>query len=135
MSDEEVEADRRNDTAWDRPTWLLGTKGPNVRYPPHDPFGIYEENTGRGPVEGDCHGPDHGRPRPHSEQARALTTLELTWPVTLKKLKDQYKKLVKVHHPDANNGNKLAEERFKTISEAYAVMTTHLNEFEKAKAR
>jgi len=34
-------------------------------------------------------------------------------------IKRAYRDLAKKHHPDANLGNKAAEERFKEISEAY----------------
>jgi len=135
MSDEEVDADRRDDTAWNRPTWQLGAQGSINQFSPQDPFGIYGEFAGEPAVENNTNGADSGRPRPHSQEERALVTMELSWPLTLKRLKTQYKKLVKVHHPDANNGNKAAEERFKTISEAYVVLLAHLNEHEKAKSR
>jgi molecular chaperone DnaJ len=38
-------------------------------------------------------------------------------------LKAAYKNLAKKHHPDLNPGDKRAEERFKEISEAYAVLS------------
>jgi len=38
-------------------------------------------------------------------------------------LKKAYRKLAFLYHPDRNNGNKEAEERFKEISEAYAVLS------------
>jgi molecular chaperone DnaJ len=34
-----------------------------------------------------------------------------------------YRKLAQQHHPDANNGDEKAEERFKEVSEAYAVLS------------
>lgn len=37
-------------------------------------------------------------------------------------IKKAYRDLAKKHHPDANPGNKSAEERFKEISEAYYVL-------------
>src|ERR687887_1907693 len=37
-------------------------------------------------------------------------------------IKKAYRKLAKLHHPDANPGNKEAEERFKDISAAYDVL-------------
>src|SRR2546423_2057909 len=41
---------------------------------------------------------------------------------TEKEITRAYRKLAKVHHPDANAGNKDAEERFKEVSAAYDVL-------------
>src|SRR5919205_3322508 len=41
---------------------------------------------------------------------------------TEKEITRAYRKLAKQHHPDANPGNKEAEERFKDISAAYDVL-------------
>jgi curved DNA-binding protein len=38
-------------------------------------------------------------------------------------IKKAYRKLAMKHHPDRNQGNKQAEERFKEINEAYAVLS------------
>ena len=55
-------------------------------------------------------------------QARAFDTLDLTPPVTLEELKTRYRQLVKRYHPDANGGDRTAEERFKAVSAAYAAL-------------
>jgi curved DNA-binding protein len=38
-------------------------------------------------------------------------------------IKKAYRKLAMEHHPDRNQGNKTAEEKFKEVSEAYAVLS------------
>jgi len=42
---------------------------------------------------------------------------------TPEEIKKQYRKLAMAHHPDRNKGNPSAEERFKRINEAYAVLS------------
>jgi curved DNA-binding protein CbpA len=54
--------------------------------------------------------------------ANALDVLELSWPLTLADVKSRYKELVKLHHPDANGGDKAAEERLKVINLAYSTL-------------
>ena len=43
--------------------------------------------------------------------------------VTQEEIKKAYRRLSKKYHPDANPGNKEAENRFREISEAYAVLS------------
>ena len=42
--------------------------------------------------------------------------------MTFEEVKARYKALVKLHHPDANNGAKESEERLKRINEAFDLM-------------
>jgi curved DNA-binding protein len=42
---------------------------------------------------------------------------------TPEEIKKAYRKLAKKYHPDANPGDKLAEEKFKDINEAYEVLS------------
>jgi hypothetical protein len=117
MSDGEVEADIRFDTVWQRPSWPLGAKiracawrGARIE----DPFGTF----------GEARTPPHSEPATAEE--RALLVLDLQPPITVAIVKTRYKELVKRHHPDANGGDKAAEERFKQISEAYRTVMNRL---------
>ena len=59
---------------------------------------------------------------PTSDEAKALSTMDLTPPLTLEKLKSRYKELVKRFHPDTHGGDKAAEERLKLINQAYTTL-------------
>ena len=47
---------------------------------------------------------------------------EIEPPLTPVRLKARYKVLVKLHHPDAHGGDKVAEEKLKIINQAYATL-------------
>ena len=42
----------------------------------------------------------------------------------MEKIKKNYKKLVKIFHPDVNGNNKKAEEKFKEINNSYRILLT-----------
>ncbi len=120
MTTEEIEAELRRDTTWQRPTWPLGqTPGTRrVRIDPEhirDPFGFFDD---MGP---------NPKARPLTPEEEAARALDLTLPVTAPALKRRYKELVKLHHPDANGGDKAAEERFKQINQAYKTLLNSLD--------
>lgn len=50
-------------------------------------------------------------------------TLGVPVDTTLAQIKKEYKKLAKQFHPDKNQGDKSAEEKFKLINEAYEVLS------------
>ena len=116
MSPAQIEAHLRSDTSWQRPTWPLGRLGatglPDGAL--RDPMSILSAL--------------HERPRrTQTEQApvelrEPLATLGLAWPVTMGELKERYHALAKRHHPDANGGDRAAEERLKSINLAYAAL-------------
>jgi hypothetical protein len=55
-------------------------------------------------------------------QAIAMDTLQLAHNATLIEIKARYKELVKRFHPDANGGDRGAEERLKQVIKAYGVL-------------
>ena len=66
------------------------------------------------------------RSRPNC--ASRWAALGLSWPTTLDEVKARYKELAKRHHPDANGGDRDAEERLKAINLAYAAVRSRLAE-------
>lgn len=120
MSADEIEAMVRQDVTWQRPTWRLGerTAGRTVRFEAtmRDPFGLFGEEEA--PAQ---------KRRPPTAEEEAMRVLEIRLPFTRVELKARYKELVKRHHPDANGGDKDAEERFKVISQAYNTLLNSLN--------
>ena len=55
-------------------------------------------------------------------QVTAMDTLQLAHNATLIEIKARYKELVKRFHPDANGGDRGAEERLKKVIKAYSVL-------------
>jgi hypothetical protein len=119
MSEAEIEAELRQDTAWRRPTWPLGRLGATIwdterlGDPMSDPLGILAARRSATARRSDAAPP---------ELRESLAALGLSWPLTLTALKARYKELAKRHHPDANGGDRAAEERLKTINLAYATL-------------
>ena len=110
-----------------RPTWGLGSKpgaGPAQPRPHargqrfHDPlhvFARYQRAQSRSPAAPKARNllePDR----------RAFEALGLEGGAPASEIKRAYKSLVKIHHPDANGGDRSSEERLRTIIMAY----THL---------
>ena len=120
MDDAEIEDQVRRDTVWERPTWPFAGRQARVFAESriNDPLGAFSEH--------DPHEEEHPRFRPSrhgkTPEERALAVLEIEPPITVDRIKARYKELVKRHHPDANGGDKHAEERLKMINEAYSTL-------------
>jgi hypothetical protein len=130
MDPEEIEAHIRRDTTWQRPTWPLGGGASSrlrddIRV--HDPFGVFGGGFGPSGAAEAERAEAFRRRRPATPEEKAAAVLDLTLPVSLAEVKKQYKRLVKRHHPDANGGDKDAEERLKSINEAYATLRASLS--------
>lgn len=111
MSASDIEAHRRADVTWHRPSWRFGTAfGLDGGW--DDVFGL---------LGGAAAGPrPPSRPRGKAEEMRERLDLEAGF--TREELKRRYKTLAKQHHPDLHGGDKAAEERLKLINEAYTYL-------------
>ncbi|UUX51675.1 J domain-containing protein [Nisaea acidiphila] len=123
---DELEREIRRSTTWDRPTWPLGTAAAYRKFVAgdyKDPFGALNGDEEMGPASGN--GPS--RPGAETVEGKAFAIMGLEPPVSEVELKARYKQLVKKHHPDANGGDKQAEERLKIINEAYTTLKKFLS--------
>ena len=118
MQESEIEAFRVDAVTGHRPTWPLGKRTARPRdgsYHFEDPYAVYAD------VAEKAQPTHHERPlsRP---QIVALEVLNLDAGATLHQIKARYKELVKRFHPDANGGDRGAEERLKRVIQAYGVL-------------
>jgi len=121
MSVEQIENSIRSDTFWDRPSWPLKNSFKNV----FDDFNEYVEEfatTGNDKINDNYFRNKLLDESLTLEETKALKDLDLKMPLSLEKIKKNYKKLVKIFHPDVNGNNKKAEERFKQINESYKLL-------------
>lgn len=126
MSDDDILRYQREDVLGHRPTWRIGTK-PQSEEPQvwvKDDLGILADvgialGAARRRSRSELQLPTKDR-----EALRTLgfdlSTIEL--PLRKAQIKAQYKVMVKRYHPDANGGDRDAEERLKTINQAYAFL-------------
>lgn len=110
MSQAQIDAHRRADVTWHRPTWRFGTTF-DPAGPWQDLFGLLGEDAAKPP-----------QPRPRGKAEEMMARLGLDLGFTLDELKSRYKRLAKEHHPDLHGGDKDAEERLKLINEAYTYL-------------
>jgi DnaJ-domain-containing protein 1 len=81
-----------------------------------DPFGVFAKYRHR-----QAQTPAAERVRPlHEQDRRALETLGIIGHAKSDAIKSAYKALVKIHHPDANGGDKSSEDRLRAIIAAYS---------------
>lgn len=126
MSDDDIQRYQRQDVLGHRPTWRLGTK-PQREEPQvwvKDDLGILAEvgivlGAGRRKTRAELQIDPRDRDA-LTELGFDLATLQL--PLRKSELKKQYKIMVKRYHPDANGGDRAAEERLKSINQAYAFL-------------
>jgi len=122
MDEHQIEAHRRADTTWHRPSWRFGaTIGDDTdRF--HDPFGFFSSG---GPGHGESEAQRGGARAALGKAGEMMAVLGLEIGFTLEELKRCYKTLVKRHHPDLHGGDPAAEERLKQINEAYSFLVAN----------
>ena len=121
MSVDQIENSMRSDTVWDRPSWPLKGNYKNV----FDEFNEYVDDYIKNDENKLNENYFKNKLMDESlslEESQAIKKLELKMPITLEKIKKNYKKLEKIFHPDVNGNNKNAEEKFKQINESYKIL-------------
>ena len=122
LSVNQIENSMREDVIWNRPSWPL--KG--------NPQKIIDQinnffNEDFNEISSDRNSFDYFKNRIIDEKLsvdenKAIQVLNLSLPLDLAKIKKNYKKLVKIFHPDVNDNNKIAEEKFKEINKSYRIL-------------
>jgi len=132
MGADALEQEKRADVIGRRPTWPMGVgKRARIRRAQAEAL---EEAMRRWFAQSDIPGfegagkgaPPPPRRRPAGPVDEALAVLELDRTASPYEIKARYKALVKRHHPDANGGDKAAEERLKSINQAYTILKAQL---------
>ena len=118
MSVAEIEAEMRSDATWQRPSWPLGgwqAQEQRLRD---------RVNAGHGFPFGRGGGDDAKAPHavPATPEQDALAVLNLERNASFAEIKARYRELAKRHHPDANGGDREAEEKLKSINQAYTLL-------------
>ncbi|MEM7525111.1 MAG: J domain-containing protein [Pseudomonadota bacterium] len=126
-SEEELEAQRRADMSWERPTWKLGQKpirpdGPQAhsdgqawrRFGFQDPMEVLGENATINPGGREDSHRVRQRLLPKNEQS-ALEILGCTAEQTRAEIRTRFRALVKDLHPDMNGGQRSDEDRLRDV--------------------
>jgi hypothetical protein len=131
MSPGEVDAYQREALTGLRPTWKLGQRssGPNPKLNFYfrgayvDPSLVFNDGPNGGTVADEADkrngNPEKTERKRSKMQLAALETLHLDPDATLQDVKTRFKDLVKRFHPDANGGDRGAEERLRQVIKAY----------------
>ena len=120
MDDDQIQAFRLDALTGHRPTWQLGKRAAKARMG-QSPLGQLHDSHAVVDEDGDA---SVRRPERHLTrlQSMAFDQLQLPHNATLIEIKARYKELVKRFHPDANGGDRGAEERLKQVIKAYGVL-------------
>ena len=131
LSVNQIESSMRDDIIWNRPSWPLKGNPNNVL---DQIDNLFSEDLNY--LNLDKKNNEYFKNKLlddnlTQEENNALLTLGLKLPLNLEKIKKNYKKLVKIFHPDVNGNNKNAEEKFKEINKSYKTLLTKLKNGQK----
>ena len=121
MDDSQIQAFKLDAVTGHRPTWQLGKRAAKARMGQSPLGGVHDSHA---MFESDADAQTVRRPERHLTRLQiiAFDTLQLAHNATLIEIKARYKELVKRFHPDANGGDRGAEERLKQVIKAYGVL-------------
>jgi hypothetical protein len=120
MSDGDVKRFQKNASTGHRPTWSMGSNpyvkgGKAAESRLNDKYSLFDDGpAGQPKVE-----KAPRRPKVGKLTAESLSELDLDETASLNEVKARYKELVKRYHPDANGGERGAEERLRRVIRAY----------------
>lgn len=118
MSEREIEAFRIDAITGHRPTWPLGKRSARAqmgKFQVDDRIHAFADED----LEVATRPPER---KFTGLQRQAFNMLNLEERASLQEIKARYKELVKRFHPDANGGDRGAEERLKQVIKAYGVL-------------
>ena len=122
MSTDAVSKYQKDSLTGHRPTWKMGTGntpgGSTIGLNAQDPLNLFREFN-----HGATWRPKAERVEPapaiRNAERKALGVLGLDLDVSAADIKARFKLLVKRHHPDANGGDRLYEDKLREIIQAY----------------
>jgi hypothetical protein len=118
MDDASMAKFRQADAIGHRPTWKLGARAAAAGQHVDETIFAEARAARRRGARGK---PPQTEAPPHYNALaiKALMTLELDGDATRARIKTRYKDLVKLHHPDANGGDRSSEDKLREIIQAY----------------
>ena len=128
LSVDQIEFSMRKDSVWDRPSWPFKGNPTKIIDQVNEFIGNDYDINQKNYNYDQFYSNKLIKDSLSNEENKALNVLELKLPLNLSKIKKKYKKLVKIFHPDVNDNNKEAEDKFKEINESYKIL---LNKFKK----
>lgn len=119
MNDDAVRSYQKDSLTGHRPTWKMGVNRQAAEGPDgHDP-----RATGRArSYYRSAESPQPRAPKLLALEKRSFDVLNLPERARGDEIKARYKELVKLHHPDANGGDRSSEDRLRQIIQAYTVL-------------